>query len=368
MSSKDITLGVSLYSYQEAIWRGDLDLEGALTAAKGCGAQGVEIFGEALMRSFPYVSNDFLYKWFYMLDNLQLEPVCYEHFADRQFYNDGTLLTDDEIAEGTKQYLRTAKKLGCKFIRLSHDGHNGIYDVFGAIEKSHSVVNAEIFARLLPYAEELGVKMALEVHGPGLLEDGGNDDFLDAIEKTGCYNGGGLMLDFSGCFRDMSHMQEDQYVAQGAKREVIQYIRAMSRKAYTFDGNNDVDWDAVVEEVKKMGGGEIEIGLINGNGRGGGMGTLRKKLISPLSVIEEYASRLIYCHGKMHWINEDCTSDEVDYHGLIKALAKGGFTGWISTEFEGQRSVPHTLNEVMFVNRQHKLMRECLAECAAEGL
>ena len=81
MSSKDIKLGVSLYSYQEAIWRGDLDLEGALTAVKGCGAEGVEIFGEALMPSFPYVSNDFLYKWFYMLDNLQLEPVCYEHFG-----------------------------------------------------------------------------------------------------------------------------------------------------------------------------------------------------------------------------------------------------------------------------------------------
>ena len=61
MSSKDIKLGVSLYSYQEAIWRGDLDLEGALTAVKGCGGEGVEIFGEALCRTFPYVSNDFLY-------------------------------------------------------------------------------------------------------------------------------------------------------------------------------------------------------------------------------------------------------------------------------------------------------------------
>ena len=86
MSSKDIKLGVSLYSYQEAIWRGDLDLEGALTAVKGCGGEGVEIFGEALCRSFPYVNNEFLYKWFYMLDTLQLEPVCYEHFSDRRFW------------------------------------------------------------------------------------------------------------------------------------------------------------------------------------------------------------------------------------------------------------------------------------------
>ena len=366
MSSKDIKLGVSLYSYQEAIWRGDLDLEGALTAVKGCGGEGVEIFGEALIRSFPYISNDFLYKWFYMLDNLQLEPVCYEHFSDRRFWQDPEkYLDDDAVFEVTMQYLRSAKKLGCKFIRLSHDGHNGIYDVFGAIEKSHSVVNAEVFARLLPYAEELGVKMALEVHGPGLLQDGGNDDFLDAIEKTGCYNGGGLMLDLSGCFRDMSPMQEDGYVQQGAKREIVQYLRAMSRKAYTYDGNNDVDWDAVEEEVKKMGGGDVELGILNGRG---GFGSLRNKLISPPSVVEEYASRLIYVHGKMHWINPDCTSDEVDYPRYIRALAKGGYKGYISTEFEGQRSVPHTLNEVEFVRRQHALMRKCLADCAAEGL
>lgn len=358
MSSKDIKLGVSLYSYQEAIWRGDLDLEGALTAVKGAGATGVEIFGEALIRSFPYISNDFLYKWFYMMDNLGLEPVCYEHFADRRFWNDpNKYLNDDEIYDVTKMYLDSAKKLGCKFIRLSHDGHNGIVDVFGAYEKSHSVVNAQIFADLLPYAEEIGVKMALEVHGPGLLDDGGNDDFLEAIERTGCYEGGGLMLDFSGCFRDMSPMQEASHIKNGAKPEIVTYLREMSRKAYTYDGNNDVDWDEVAAKINEMGASQVEANILN---------SLRNKLISPPSVVEEYASRLIYCHGKMHWINEDCTCDEMDYARYIKALVKGGYKGYISTEFEGQRSVPHTLNEVLFVNRQHQLMRECLAAADAE--
>ena len=363
MSSKDIKLGVSLYSYQEAIWRGDLDLEGALTAVKGCGAEGVEIFGEALIRSFPYITNDFLYKWFYMMDNLGLEPVCYEHFADRRFWQDkNKYLSDDDVFEVTMQYLRSAKKLGCKFIRLSHDGHNGRWIMND--EFDHTVVNAQVFERLLPYAEEMGVKMALEVHGPGLLQDGGNDDFIEALERTKCYNGGGLMLDFSCCFRDMSPMQEDAYVQRGAKREIIQYLREMSRKAYTYDGNNDVDWDAVEAKIKEMGATELELSILNGSGAGG-HNSIRNRLISPPSVVQEYASRLCYCHGKMHWINEDCTSDEVDYPRVIKALVDGGFKGWISTEFEGQRSVPHTLNEVEFVRRQHVLMRKCLAEAEA---
>ena len=366
MSSKDIHLGASTYSYQEAIWRGDLDLQGALTAIKGCGGEGIEIFGEELIPSFPYISDEFLYKWNYLLDNIGIEPVCYEHFADRRYWKDKKrFLSDDEVFEVTMQYLRSAKKLGCKFIKLSHDGHNGRWIMND--EFDHTIVNAHIFERLLPYAEEMGVKMAMEVHAPGLLEDGGNDDFLEAIERTKCYEGGGLMLDFSGVYRDICPQQEDSFVKRGAKREIVQYLREMSRKAHTFDGNNDVDWNEVEAKIKEMGAGPIEMAMLNGPALGMQL-SFRNMLITPMETVKEYASKLCYCHAKMYWINEDCTCDEIDYPRLMRALCEGGFKGWICTEFEGQRSVPHTLNEVEFVRRQHVLMRRCLADCAAEGL
>lgn len=357
LTNNPIKQGVSLYSYQEAFWRGDLDLEGVLTAVAGAGAEGVEIFGEAMIPTFPYITDEFLYKWFYTLDNLGLEPVCYEHFSDRRYWKDESkYLSDDDIFDLTVTYLESAKRLGCSLIRLSHDGHNGMFIMND--KHSHTVVNAQIFERLLPVAGDLGVKMALEVHGPGLLEDGGNDDFLEALERTGRYDGGGLMLDFSGCFRDMSPMQEDSYVKAGAKREIVQYLREMSRKAYTYDGNNNVDWDEVEAKAKEMGAGQVELNIING--RGGMHGSLREKLITPPSVVQEYASKLIYVHGKMHWINDDCTCDEMDYAAYIKALKDGGYKGYISSEFEGQRSVPHTLNEITMVRNQHTLIRECL--------
>lgn len=364
MSSKDIKLGVSLYSYQEAIWRGDLDLEGALTAVKGCGGEGVEIFGETLIPSFPYVSQEFLYKWTYMLDNLQLEPVCYEHFADRRYWRDPSrFLSDDEVFDVTMQYLRSAKKLGCKFIRLSHDGHNGRWIMNSELSKT--VVNAQIFARLLPYAADMGVRMALEVHGPGLLEDGGNDDFLEAMDRYG-HEGGGLMLDFSGCFRDMIPMEITVMEKLGGKPEIIEYLRAMCRKAYTFDGNNHVDWDEVEDTIKSMGAGPIELGLLNGSPDS--QGCMRSKLSTPPDVVEQYASQLIYCHGKMHFMKEDCTCDELDYYRIIRALARGGYRGYISTEYEGQRAVPNTMNEVEQVRRQHVLMRSVLKQLADEGI
>ena len=361
MKEHNIKLGVSLYSYQEAIWRGDLDLEGAMTAVKGAGGAGVEIFGEALLRSFPYITDDVLYKWYYLLDNLGLEPVCYEHFADRRFSPDpAKYLTDDDLFDVTMMYLESAKKLGCKFIRLSHTGHNGIW---GGGDPGRTTVTAETFMKLLPYAEEMGVKMALEVHAPGILEDGGNDDFLEALERTGCYGGGGLMLDLSACFRDISPMQFEQHVKRGANPEILTYLREMDRKAYTFDGNNDVDWDEVEAKIIEMGATDIELNMLNVSYQ---HGPLRKRLISSPETVKAYAPQLCYVHGKMHWINEDCTCDEVDYARYIKALVDGGYNGWICSEFEGQRSVPHTLNEVMFVNRQHQLMRKCLEEACKD--
>jgi sugar phosphate isomerase/epimerase len=357
ITNNPIKQGVSLYSYQEAFWRGDLDLEAALTAVAGAGAEGVEIFGEAMIPSFPYITDEFLYKWFYLLDNLGLEPVCYEHFADRRYWKDESkFLSDDDVFDLTVTYLKSAKRLGCKFIRLSHDGHNGMFIMND--EFSHTVVNAQVFERLLPIAGDMGVKMALEIHGPGLLQDGGNDDFLEAFERTGRYDGAGLMLDFSCCFRDISPMMEDAMVKRGGKREIIQYLREMSRKAYTYDRNNNVDWDEVEVKAKEMGAGQIELSMINE--QGGMHGSLRNRLITPPAIVKEYASKLIYIHAKMHWINEDCTCDEMDYPGYIKALKEGGYNGYISSEFEGQRSVPHTLNEVDFVRRQHILIKKCL--------
>lgn len=347
-----IKQGVSMYSYQETFFQRHLDLEGCLTAIAGAGAEGVEIFGEAMIRDFPFVSDAFLYKWFYMMDNLQLTPVCYEHFADRTYWKDhNRYLSDDDIFDVSVQYIKTAHKLGCKMIRLSHDGHNGMFILND--EPSHSVVNAEICARLLPVCQEYDVTMALEVHGPGHLDDGGNDDFLEAVERTGIPYAK-LMLDFSCCLRDDFPNNITAQIRRGAKPECIELIREYRRKAGAFkttdDGPIEVDWDEMFARLKTLGAGPVDLAYANRS----------KGRISPPRVIKEYASKLCYVHGKVNWVNADYTSDEMDYPLYIQALKEGGYQGYISTELEGQRILPGTVNEVEQVRRHHVMLRNCL--------
>lgn len=353
-TNNPIKQGVSLYSYQEAFFLRNLDLEGVLTAVAGAGAEGVEIFGEAMIRDFPFVSDEFLYKWFYMMDNLGLEPLCYEHFADRTYNRDHSIyLSDDDVFDLSVQYIKTAQKLGCKFIRLSHDGHNGMWIMND--EKSHTVVNANIFERLLPVAQEHGIVMALEVHAPGHLDDGGNDDFLEAIDRTGI-KAGGLMLDFSCMLRDDFPNNVKSMIQKGANPDCIEFVRENRCKAWAYKTTNDgepapYDWDAVVAKVKEMGGSPMDVGYAQ---------RAATQRVTPPKVVKEYASKLVYVHGKVNWVNEDCTSDEMDYPLYINALKEGGYTGYISTELEGQRVIPNTVNEVEQVRRQHVLLRNCL--------
>lgn len=354
-TNNPIKRGVSLYSYQEAIWRGDLDLEGALTAVAGSGAEGVEIFGEALIREFPNISDEFLYKWFYNLNHLKLEPLCYEHFADRCLYKN-RIMDDDYVYNISVQYIKSAAKLGCKFIRLSHTGHNGASSQARALtDPSHATVNEKVCERLLPICAEYDVTMALEVHAPGYLDDGGNDGFLEVVERTGLPYAK-LMLDLSGCLRSGYPNNRKSLVEnEGANMDCLLLVDSYRSKAFTYkttdDGVQEVDWEEMFARLKEMGANDVDMQYAK-----------RAQMMrsTPPKVLKQYASQLCYVHGKVNWVNEDYTSDEMDYPILIKALQEGGYKGYISTELEGQRVLAHTVNEVEQVRRHQQLLKNCL--------
>ncbi len=136
--------------------------------------------------------------------------------------------------------------------------------------------------------------------------------------------------------------------------DCIELVREYRQKAGAFkttdDGEIDVDWEEMFAKLKAMGAGPADMAYAN----------RAKGRISPPKVIKEYASRLCYIHGKTNWTNEDYTSDEMDYPLYFKALQEGGYKGYISTELEGQRVLPGTVNEVEQVRRHQKLMRNCL--------
>ncbi len=74
-SNHDIKLGVSLYSYQDNFYFGKHDLKGCIAAAAGAGAEGFEVFGDAMIPDWPYISDSFIDQWHGLQERYGIKPV-----------------------------------------------------------------------------------------------------------------------------------------------------------------------------------------------------------------------------------------------------------------------------------------------------
>ena len=140
-----IKRGVDFYSYQQAQFFKELDLEGMMKEASSIeGVTGIEVLDE---QSFPYPdpSEEFVDNWHAMCKKYQLEPVTMDVFCDVLQFRDH-VMSFEECAERLKHDIKLAKKLGFKNVRTL------------------ATTNIEILELALSTAEECNIKIGKEIH------------------------------------------------------------------------------------------------------------------------------------------------------------------------------------------------------------
>lgn len=349
-TNHDIKLGVSLYSYQDNYYFKRFDLEGCIAAAAGAGAEGIEVFSDAMIREWPYISDAFVDKWNGWMERYGVEPVCLDHFSDRAMWHDKQL-TDDEMFERGVMYIKAAKKLGCKAIRVLHEEHIGPFSISG-----YKLTDYDLIARLLPVAAEHDIMLALEVHTKDGVGAPYQLKYIELAEKTGIPYVG-LQADFSTFEYCLSTADITERVARGATREVWEFIREKQREAY-FAGE-PFEYESIKEEVEKMPLTEADQASLRFFGRRRGNNPTFQQLYADL---KQYASKLVYVHGKFYDIDENGQVDNMDYPVILKALQDGGYKGYLSSEFEGNRRMNMVgwCDEIEYVRKHQQLMRKCL--------
>ena len=276
-----------------------------------------------------------------------VEAVCLDHFSDRAMWHDKQL-TDDEMFERGVMYLKAAKKLGIKNVRMLHEEHIGPRSFSG-----YKLTDYAIIERLLPIAADLGVMMALEVHTADGVGADYQQKYIELAEKTGLPFVG-LQADFSTFSYCISTADIVNAVANGADKDILNFIRDKQREAY-FKGE-DFEYESIQAEVEKMNPNEATRNSLRFAMR---KKPSFKKLYSDL---KEWASKLVYVHGKFYDIDENGQVDDMDYPVILKALQEGGYKGYICSEFEGNRRMNMVgwCDEVEYVRKHQKLMRQCL--------
>ena len=345
-TNHEIKLGVSLYSYQDNYYFHKHDLEGCIAAAAGAGAEGIEVFPEAMMPEWPYVSDAFIDRWNGWMERYGVEPVTLDHFADRRMWKNKNL-SDDELFERSVWYIKLAARLGCKAIRVMHEEHIGV----GFIKRDYKLTDITLVERLLPVAAKYNVMMALECHSPTSVDDPVQQKYLDLAERLGLPFLG-LQADFSSYEYCISTADVGMYARQGAHADLLNFVREKQREAY-FAGRQFV-YEEIEDQVKKMGPNKEDNAALEW--------VIRHVKVHSLEKLKEYASRLVYAHGKFYDIDAKGQVDNIDYPRVMKALQEGGYKGYVCSEFEGNRRMNDAgwVDEIEYVRKQQVLMRACL--------
>ena len=325
-----IKRGVSLYSFQEEYFLRTLSLEQCIATAASMGALGIESIGEQMMPGFPKLGDAFYAGWHGWMRQYGTIPVCHDMFLDTLFYKHRRL-THEECVASVERDLQHAARLGCKVVRMLVS------------------VSPELMESCLPAAEKYDVKMGIEVHAPWDLDHPWFQRHLEMIVRTGTKHAG-LIPDMGIFTKRLPRVVRDRALRQGATPKVVEYVC----QAYEAG----IMREYIVAEARNMGGNPAALAFAE---------SARHNNFSPPRRLTEYCPYMFHLHAKFYEMLEDGTEYSIPYEQIIAALKAGGYQGYLSSEYEGNRHIQDAfpVDSVEQVRRQQAMLARLLGESAA---
>ena len=322
--SHDIKRSISLYSYQDEYYDGKLDLEGCLRETAKTGATGVELLAEQMIKKFPNPIEDeaFRANWFAMLDKYNLVPSCYDAFLENRIFSNRTLSLGEQV-NMMKRDIRLAHLLGFPVLRTL------VSTPMDVIEGS------------LDYAEEMNVKIGLEVHAPFSLNSGWADGYMEMINRTGTKYFG-FVPDMGIFCKNIPDVLRDKARRQGASEECIKIVdeayaerlaKGFVKIKYDLDlGKANMEYrmangmKEMMDALEKAGAGPADM-MYAGT-------SFTYSWSDPQDIIDNI-DYIFHTHAKFYNVHEDYTETAVAIPEVVEAFKKAGYKGFLSSEYEG---------------------------------
>ena len=121
---------VSLYSLQDEYLNHRMDLEACLHYVKECGAEGVEILPDQMIKNTPNPSEEDLAKWHQYISDTGLTPVIADVFLNTNLYKNRSL-THKECIDLLVKEIQLADKMGIRMIRLAYAASSALSSAAG---------------------------------------------------------------------------------------------------------------------------------------------------------------------------------------------------------------------------------------------
>lgn len=287
--------GVSTYSYT-----GDMHtimtLDDAMAEIADLGATGLELLSEGNIAGYPEPPTAWLDAWYAGLDRHGLTPTNLGTWVDTRMWLDRDLTVDEGAAQ-LSQDLRLAGRLGFSFLRPK----------FGVVSmdlQPHPIWS-QVVERNLDLAAELGIVIAPEIHPPTPIRHQVVDEYVAFIERTGTKSFG-LLID-TGIFMTAPALEG-------------------------LDGKAPDEEDTPVP--------------------------LRPLRVPPSDLLD-VLPYVVFVQAKFYEVDGRLHDPHIPWLELLRTLRDGGYTGWLSSEYEGRRE-PY--RGTTMVRRQHAMFHALAAQ------
>jgi sugar phosphate isomerase/epimerase len=320
---------VTFYCYQDEYKLGEMNLEDCIAAVADLGADGIEILGEESVPDFPSPSDQFIEHWHSLMTKYNTKPVCYDAFLEMKLRSNQPM-TMDESVDMVVRDLKLAKSLGFKSVRALR------------------ATPPEVMERALPYLEKYDMNLAVEIHSSASIKGGFADRYIDLFQRTNSERLG-LVPDMSLFTKKIPRIQQAWFLRNGAQPSVVEYVS----KAY----EDNVPAAKALEQVMKMSPNKMDLKWANDAYNHGPITNEPKDIL----LLMPYA---IHVHAKFYEVTEDYKDLNIPYDEIMPLLLQSGYTGYISSEYEGQRYVDDAFHpeSVEQVRRQQVMLRRLLGE------
>ena len=303
-------VGVTLYSFTNPWLARKYDLNGLLdeVVRRGMGPN-IEIIGFQSFKEFPDVSDDFAARFRDTMAEKGLEAVSCAINSDR-FLRPGQQPVDDAfLVEYHKRQLRSAKKMGFRLVRYQF------------------ALPVELLPQIAPYAEELDIRMGVEVHAPMWAGHPAVQAYGEMYEKLDTPVLGWIP-DFGGTASRIPASMLEAARRAGAREDLIDRLK----EVWLEPGMSH-------EKAGRLREWAIGEGHDPAHIQAASLAFFILANHDPKSWAA-LVDRTIYIHGKFYGMGSDGREEAIDYETILPLFRDGGFTGTMVSEWEGHAYLP----------------------------
>lgn len=322
-----IKRGVSLYSFQEEFFLRTLTLEDCIRVASTMGAFGIEIIPEQSIPDYTNLTDEFVATWFSWMEKYGTTPTATNSYLDTRLYRYRWLNLEEQVAS-IRQDIDVAVRLGMPIVKATIN------------------TSPEVMGGAAPYAEEKGVRLLLEVHAPFHYGHPWIEQHLEVMHRTGS-PALGLMPDMGTYVKRFPRVVSERALRDGADPKIVDYIVKL------YDDHGDTH--ALMDIVNYRGAGPVEFGLARVASHY--IWTDPKQMLDHMPLVG-------HIQAKFYEMTEDGVEYSIPYDEIVPVLVEGGFDGYLSSEYEGNRHIQDAfaVDSVEQVRRQHAMFARLLGE------